>query len=171
MVNGLNNYGTRLGAPNNKSQVALPDLSIGSVYGSNSRSNSNLKSLKQQKVIYTKQPQVRQRNSRNPGLTQSTTGEKMGSNQKKKWPKSRRTSDNSEQRRQPKKISQKIKLFSLKVLIKSFLTILISFGFILESCFLYSFRIAFVDFSRSESELLSLMEDTEALRVLVEPSE
>ena len=81
MVNGLNNYGTRLG-PNNKSQIALPDLSIGNAYG-NSRSNSNLKSLKQQKAIYTNpsQPQLRQRGSRNTGLSQNNTGtgEKMES--------------------------------------------------------------------------------------------
>ena len=82
MVNGLNNYGSRLQA-NNKSQVSLPDLSIGNVYG-NSRSNSNIKSIKQQPKAIYKQPQVRQRNSRNTGLSQSTTGEKIESiNQKK----------------------------------------------------------------------------------------
>ena len=46
-----------------------------------------------------------------------------------------------------------------------------SFGFILESSFLDSFGIGVIDFAGSEPKLLSLVENTEALRVLVESSE
>ena len=41
----------------------------------------------------------------------------------------------------------------------------------MESSFLDSFGIGVIDFSRSEPKLLSLVEDTEALGVLVESSE
>ena len=48
---------------------------------------------------------------------------------------------------------------------------MLSFGFILESSFLDSFGIVFIYFSGSEPKLLSLVENTEALGVLVESSE
>lgn len=48
---------------------------------------------------------------------------------------------------------------------------MLSFCFILESSFLDSFSIGIIYFPGSESKLLSLVEDTEALGVLVKSSE